>query len=343
LRTSLLVLVRWHGDIVAAHTVEQGRKVESFHFLEGFQAADVGVEVYDVTPEREALTRLRPKRDLRAAYGFVASTALHLGLGLGMALMLLLTRSGEGRLEAPDANRRAAIVEADATQVAANEGADAGAIEPPKNQNLPPEPPQPDPIPLAVAVPPIEDAIGDDTPVPIEKPHAASSASSSRAPVGDPTPVAPESGSESPGSGGLDETTSAPATCVHGKVPKNAGPICTRTVVVTSLDVPPGCFTDTVMQLGQTGTLSFPCDGDGPAKLAFGGKSFSGATMGGKLDMCAGTEYPFSDGCRWTSAQRVTGRVAAQSLSFSYGEAPKAGQFKQCARACSASGTVRVK
>jgi hypothetical protein len=59
--------------------------------------------------------------------------------------------------------------------------------------------------------------------------------------------------------------------------------------------------------------------------------------------MCAGTEYPFSDGCRWTSAQRVRGRLGMGDLAFEYGEAPKAGTHKSCARACSASGRVHVK
>ena len=136
--------------------------------------------------------------------------------------------------------------------------------------------------------------------------------------------------------------TASPATCAHLTVPKTKGKLCKRTVTVTSMDAPASCFVDTVMKMGQTGTLSFPCEGDGEARLTFGKKSFAGASIGGRLEMCAGTEYPFSDGCRWTSAQRVTGRVAMQSLSFSYGEAPKAGQHKSCASACSATGTVRV-
>ena len=112
---------------------------------------------------------------------------------------------------------------------------------------------------------------------------------------------------------------------------------------VTSLEVPSSCFVDTVMKIGQTGTLTFPCEGDGEARLAFGTKSFAGASIGGRFDMCTGTEYPFVDGCRWTSAQRVTGRLGAQDLAFKYGEAPKVGTQKQCAAACSASGTVHVK
>lgn len=326
MRTSLLVLVRWRGDVIATHNVEQGRSVQSLDFLEGFASTpDVRVEMYDVTAERAALgRRFAPKLDLRAAYAFLVSGMLHAEVAAIVLLTLFLRQEGV-QIEADDANRKAATVQAD-MQVAADEGADAGAIDPPKNQEA-----TADPKPEDVA--PAE----DDRPAPPEM----ADESASTEPQGAP---AQEEGSEAPGSGGTDSLTASPATCVKVHVPKAQGKMCTRTVVVSRIEVSAGCFVDTIMHSGQTGTLTFPCEGDGEARLTFGKKSFAGASLGGKLDMCAGTEYPFSDGCRWTSAQRVTGRLATRSLSFNYGEAPKVGQSaRSCASACSATATVSLK
>ena len=327
MRTSLLVLVRWRGDVIATHNVEQGRSVQSFGFLDGFASTpDVSVEMFDVTAERVSLgRRFAPKLDLRAAYAFLVSGMLHAELAAIVLLTFFLRQPSGEQLEADDANRKAATVQAE-MQVAADEGADAGAVDPPKNQEATAEQPQEDLAPSE-----------DEKPAP---PDVADEQASTE-PQGAPAQV---EGSEAPGSGGTDSLTASPATCVKVHVPKAQGKMCTRTVAVSRIEVSAGCFVDTIMHSGQTGTLTFPCEGDGEARLTFGKKSFAGASLGGKLDMCAGTEYPFSDGCRWTSAQRVTGRLATRSLSFNYGEAPKIGQnVRSCASACSATATVSFK
>lgn len=327
MRTTLLVLVRWQGDIVATHTVEQGKKVQSFEFLDGFASGDVRAEVYDVTPERALLGRLKPKLDMRAVYGLMVSGGLHAAVAV-VALLTLLIQP-EGKLEADDANRRAATVQDALLRISANEGANAGAVEPPKEEKKPAAEPEPEPLTV------------DESPT--DDPNAPAEATEATAPVEPVGVETPDEGSETPGTKGNDLVTASPSTCAASHPPKNTGKICRRTVVVTALDVPPSCFTDTVMQLGQTGTLSYPCEGDGEAKLTFGKRGFTGASIGGKLDLCAGTEYPFSDGCRWQSAQRVSGNVATMALHFNYGEAPKPGQNKHCAAACSATGIVSVK
>jgi hypothetical protein len=76
--------------------------------------------------------------------------------------------------------------------------------------------------------------------------------------------------------------------------------------------------------------------------LSFGGKTFTGASTSGVVDACTGTQFPWNDGCDWTSAQRVTGSLASGTLRFTYGEAPKPGQNKSCAPSCTATGSVRV-
>ena len=143
------------------------------------------------------------------------------------------------------------------------------------------------------------------------------------------------------GAAGTDAVSTSPTVCTPPKAGVAHGPKCRRTVTITSLSTRPGCFVDTVGKEGQKGTITYPCDGDGPATLTFGKHSFSGAAAAGKIDVCTGTEYPFSDGCKWTSAQRVSGSIAQGTLSFTYGEAPKPGQGS-CATACEAQGTVQI-
>ena len=150
-----------------------------------------------------------------------------------------------------------------------------------------------------------------------------------------------------PAGGAAHPSTATPATaaalCEVPRAPPTSSAMCSRSVRVTSLTrSSPSCFTDNVVEVGQAGTLTFPCEGDGPAVLRVGLSSFEGAEIGERVVVCTGTEFPWSDGCKWTSAQRVSGDVNSGELVFTYGEAPRAGQRRSCASACSATGTVRV-
>jgi hypothetical protein len=131
-----------------------------------------------------------------------------------------------------------------------------------------------------------------------------------------------------------------PALCTRAEVPQASGPMCTERVTVTSISrSSPSCFTDTVVQGGEAGLLTFPCSGDGPVSLHIGSAQFVGAQIDGKLEACTGTEFAWSDGCTWTSAQRVSGKAGSGHLVFTYGEAPKPGQ-RQCASACTAKAAI---
>lgn len=143
------------------------------------------------------------------------------------------------------------------------------------------------------------------------------------------------------GSAGRDTVSTSPSVCTPPKGGAGSGPKCKRRVVINAITTRLSCFVDTVAKDGQEGTLTFPCSGDGEATLTFGTRSFSGSEVGGQINVCTGTEYPFGDGCTWTSAQRVTGSIASGTLRFTYGEAPRPGQHN-CASACEAHGTVRI-
>ncbi len=155
--------------------------------------------------------------------------------------------------------------------------------------------------------------------------------------------LAPHVTRQAPMRGGDASQTTGEAVCSPPHAMTSSGPMCTREVVVRSLTrSSPVCFTDDAVSVGEHGTVTFPCDGDGPAKLTFDHATFEGAEASGTLHVCTGTQFPWSDGCTWTSAQKVTGSIASGALHFSYAEAPKRGQGS-CASSCSAMGDVDVR
>ena len=118
------------------------------------------------------------------------------------------------------------------------------------------------------------------------------------------------------------------------------GPTCERRLRVLSLTVQPGCWVDVSISVGQVGTLSLAPRGR-VGSVAFGAMAFRGVVLpGGGIELCAGTQFDWSDGCRWTSAQYVTGRLADPRVTFTYAEAPAPGQAG-CAPSCSASAELR--
>lgn len=110
----LLVLVRWHGDIVATYDAV----APAAPLISGSDG--VCVEVYDVGAER-AFLRLRPRFDLRPLAGFLASAGLH--ALVAVAVFLTLTSRGADQIAADQANQRGATLQDYITRIAANENA----------------------------------------------------------------------------------------------------------------------------------------------------------------------------------------------------------------------------
>lgn len=114
---------------------------------------------------------------------------------------------------------------------------------------------------------------------------------------------------------------------------------CTAKLAAGLPQTQPGCFIDERVT-GTSGTLTYNCDG-GRATADLGRGAFSGTVKAGNVDVALRTQYKFSDGCIWISKQRMTGTIGSGSLSYSYEEAPAAGQ-RGCATACTASASVEV-
>lgn len=310
-----LVVVRWHGEII-------GTK-ESFPL--GFQGPPpegVTIEAIDVSAEKQGLN-LRPAVPVLLLVGLAASIVLHglFGAGVGVAHWFKQNEPPSGGIMPPQNDQSGE--EAPILKVAAGDP----APEPPKEVT----PPKPEPTPPKPPTPKVDK--------PEEIPTLVDEQASS------PPPSLPEEAQPSEivtdGASGSDDITAGPTACKRPPVAANSGPTCRRNVVFKGLQKSPSCYVDTVAQEGQAGVLTYPCNGDGAATLRFGSKSFHGAVIGGKVDVCTGTEYLFSDQCKWTSAQRVSGSVANGEMQFTYGEAPKPGQHN-CAAKCGATATISV-
>lgn len=127
---------------------------------------------------------------------------------------------------------------------------------------------------------------------------------------------------------------------LNGNDPGGAGGgTCTAQLVVSNIQRRAGCTIDERVSR-QPGVLTYPCVG-GPAEARFGETRFAGEVRGGNVTVEIETRFPFSDGCQWSSKQRIVGALGTRALAYEYLEAPLDGQHG-CAPACSASGAVQV-
>jgi hypothetical protein len=310
-----LVVVRWHGEIVGTEDAIPA------HLAVGVEG--VTTEVVDVSAERASSSFFRPVLDVAPLAMFVASIMVHVFVGTALVVGAALFSSENlarllGSFLAPVNDKGAAVADP-VIKVAPGESAEP--------QPAAPAEPQP-PIPTQTS--------------PEQPPEAAEVDAPSVPPETVQESTRPEDSIE--GQSGTDDVSASPSTCVPPRAVVTKGPSCQRKVVFEAIEKSVGCYVDTAAKQGDEGTLTFPCNGDGQATLRFGRKSFVGAVVDGKLDVCTGTEYTYPpiDSCKWTSAQRISGSIGSGQLSFTYGEAPKPNQVN-CAMSCGARATIKVR
>ncbi len=71
------------------------------------------------------------------------------------------------------------------------------------------------------------------------------------------------------------------------------------------------CYLDEHITAG-TGSLHYPCSGEGPAEAYFGPQTYRGKMTGGQLELEAKTELDWEDGCRWGTTATIRGNVVAR-------------------------------
>jgi hypothetical protein len=305
MRPSRLVIVRWYGDVVGTQTLGEGQAPDIATLPPD---APVSLEVIDLF-ERVSF---RGPIDVRVWAPWLASAALHVVIGL-----LFVTVARHTSPKDIESDRLAAL-RSYSTRLAVSD-----------------KEPTPE---IHIA----EESAPAPTVASAQQGHDEHDVS----PVASRIPSHVRTNAPHPNAhgmrGGHDAASSSPAICAPPITSPSSGPMCTRAVVVRSLSrSSPSCFTDAAISVGDRGTLTFPCSSDGAAKLTFGRSSFDGAERDGNVTACTGTQFPWSDGCTWTSAQQVTGSIASGTLRFTYAEAPK-DHAATCASSCSAVGVVDV-
>ena len=132
-----------------------------------------------------------------------------------------------------------------------------------------------------------------------------------------------------------------PTSCANAPGPQTAQR-CSQQLRVLSLSRSmPSCFVDVRMNVGDEGVLEWDCGTTmGRAEVRFPRARFTGVVRGDLLEVCFGSEFDWTDGCRWTSAQALRGPLTAgATLRLTYSEASQPGQLG-CVVPCSASGEV---
>lgn len=126
---------------------------------------------------------------------------------------------------------------------------------------------------------------------------------------------------------------------------------CTAALRPSTIRTNPGCTLDEQISHG-TGSLSFPCSGDGTFEASFGEHRFSGTLSGTSLLLNLTTELDWQDGCHWQTKQIIRGEWRREAkvhpkLAWSYSEAairgPSGGPVTQaCYGSCKATADIEV-
>lgn len=141
--------------------------------------------------------------------------------------------------------------------------------------------------------------------------------------------------------GVVSRDAGAPTSCTNAPGPQR-GRRCRRTLRLESLTrSSASCFVDVRIDLAEEGVLEWECDQPvAPAEVRFSRARFTGVVSGNDVDVCFGSEFDWSDGCRWTSAQALRGSLTEPTLQLTYAEAPV--MNLGCQTPCAAAGVVTV-
>jgi len=139
---------------------------------------------------------------------------------------------------------------------------------------------------------------------------------------------------------------------------------CTAVLRAATIKTNPGCTLDERISHGS-GTLHYPCAGDGPIEAVFGEHHFLGNVTESSVALSLGTELDWEDGCHWETKQVILGnwkrdgstangstanagsaptspniKKRAPHLAWSYSEAPVTGTG--CYGSCTATADIEV-
>lgn len=132
----------------------------------------------------------------------------------------------------------------------------------------------------------------------------------------------------------------APTSCANEPGPGTQTRCFARVRLEQFTPSSPTCFVDVRVRVGEEGAVDWDCgETTGRASITFPNARFTGVVTERNVDVCSGTEFDWTDGCHWSSAQTIRGSLSDQRLRLTYAEAPLAMQLG-CVVPCSASGTL---
>jgi hypothetical protein len=77
------------------------------------------------------------------------------------------------------------------------------------------------------------------------------------------------------------------------------------------------------------------------ASASLADKTFLGEVQNGEVKLVLSSNFDWADGCRWETVQKIYGQLSTGGLTYTYVEAPLAGQ-QGCSSSCSATGGIRI-
>jgi hypothetical protein len=117
---------------------------------------------------------------------------------------------------------------------------------------------------------------------------------------------------------------------------------CSARLHAATIKTKDGCTLDERISHG-TGTLLYPCSGDGPVEAVFGEHRFQGRLTESTVALALSTELDWEDGCHWETKQSIRGELKREAgkrpkLVWTYSEAPVTGT--SCFGSCRATADI---
>ncbi len=118
---------------------------------------------------------------------------------------------------------------------------------------------------------------------------------------------------------------------------------CVARLSPSPIQTATGCTLDERIST-ESGVLTYPCSGTGPAEAVFGEHRFEGSMKSGTLALDLTTEIDWEDKCHWETKQHINGalqgRGSTKPLAWTYSEAPVTGE--NCYGSCKATADITV-
>jgi hypothetical protein len=154
-------------------------------------------------------------------------------------------------------------------------------------------------------------------------------------------PLVDAGASDAPSDVSSGSATDAPTFAADAPDLSGDAQTCTgaASIAITNFSSNGACYYDTSLKTGAVGTLVYVCTG-GAATLTIGPEVFTGTydPKGGTVSLQEQRNFPYSDGCTWTSVQTIDGDLTTGTFHYGYAEHVASGSG--CASPCVASAQL---